>query len=245
MQSAMSMQYGAGKKSEASSPLEEKQELLDCNSSESHLAFHKHHGYMTLFYHRNIWNHLNVHANHFSAFAVIDPLVMRVWFSWMFALRRVCRSSKSVTVTWALKNLQNDIGHPDSTERRCVASMETSRSVIQTGSLTPMLLPSVQQLLCQLPTPAHASQPRRSLRRTDHKTVWSLNTWTERSPRPRQHNRRLPDSTALVLKWNHHFSRFLSENTDHHRRQPPCLIFPEKQYSFRFIYFISKSKCSC
>lgn len=186
-----------------------------------------------------MWNQLNVCANHFSAFAVIDPLVMRAWFSWMFALKRVCRSSRSVTVTWALRNFQSDIGHRDSTERQSVASMETSRSISQTGDLTPMLLPSVQQLLCQLPTPAHASQPRRSFQWTDHKTVWSLNTWTEQSPRPRQHSRRLPDSIVSVSKRNRRFSRFLSENTDHHRRQPPCLWFPEKtiQFPVDFLFF--------
>lgn len=43
MQSAMSIQYGAGKNSEASSPLEEKQEL-DFGDSELHFAFHLYHG---------------------------------------------------------------------------------------------------------------------------------------------------------------------------------------------------------
>lgn len=51
----MSIQYGAGKNSEASSPLEEKQEL-DFHGSESHFAFHMNRGYMTLICHRNVLN---------------------------------------------------------------------------------------------------------------------------------------------------------------------------------------------
>lgn len=45
----------------------------------------------------------NVSTNHFSTLAVMDPLLISAWFSWMFIFNRVCKSSRSVTITCALQ----------------------------------------------------------------------------------------------------------------------------------------------
>lgn len=193
----------------------------------------------------------------------MDPLLISAWFSWMFTLRRVCKSSRSVTVTWALWELRHNNENYRMAFYLSLVLIKASKlsatkykqltkcwtvtcwwckcinmycSTQIESRLTPVLLPSDRLLLFQLPTPPHSCRPTRSLLWTDHKIVSSLNISQERWLHPKPHNQHPLSSTVSVSRHNRCFSQFLSQNIYYRLRPPPCWSRQEQKRASGLIF---------